>query len=145
MTYPYAMPAEVQNIPDFWDRLHAACMSFLVLDYDGTIAPFRAERMEALPLPGIARLLEKIREKAQGALAIMSGRPVSEILCLLGDLRIMTVGGHGSEFRFPDGTMIAIDPTGTPAGDCRSRSRSVSATPQRSNSCSSAVPLGPVE
>ncbi len=113
MTYPHALPAEVQNIPDFWDRLHAACMSFLVLDYDGTIAPFRAERMEALPLPGIARLLEKIREKAQGALAIMSGRPVSEILCLLGDLRIMTVGGHGSEFRFPDGTMIAIDPTGT--------------------------------
>ena len=69
--------------------------------------------MGELQIVEIARLLEKIREKAQGALAIMSGRPVSEILCLLGDLRIMTVGGHGSEFRFPDGTMISIDPTGT--------------------------------
>jgi trehalose-phosphatase len=112
MTGTGTTPATVRSIPDFWDRLHMAGSSLLVLDYDGTIAPFRTERMEALPLPGIAYLLEKIREKTHGSLAIMSGRPVSEILYLLGDLCIMTVGGHGSELRFPDGTMLTIEPTG---------------------------------
>ncbi len=99
------------GLPWFWDRLHAARRSFLALDYDGTLAPFTVERMEARVLPGTIELMEKIRDRTGGSLCVVSGRPISEVLELLGDLGIMLVGSHGHEFRYPYGSLVKRQPT----------------------------------
>jgi trehalose 6-phosphate phosphatase len=101
----------VRNLHGFWKLLRSARRSFLALDYDGTIAPFTAQRMEARPLPGTIDLLTKIRDKTGGSLAVISGRPVSEVLVLLGDLKIILVGSHGHEFRYPDKSQVIKRPT----------------------------------
>jgi trehalose 6-phosphate phosphatase len=97
-------PAEVQGIPGFWDAVAAAGQRCLVLDYDGTLAPFREDRMKAYPLPNVRELLVEIRDTGRTHLAIMTGRPIRDLLTLLGDLDIPVSGSQGTEFRFPDGT-----------------------------------------
>lgn len=93
----------VLHVPWFWDRLEAAAYKFLTLDYDGTLAPFRVARMEATPLEGIPDLLRQIEQRRDTALAVISGRPVSELVELLGQVRLTLVGSHGFEYRGPDG------------------------------------------
>ncbi|MFH1011639.1 MAG: trehalose-phosphatase [bacterium] len=92
---------EIRGIPDFWQRVESADCRFLGLDYDGTLAPFHAERMQATPLPGARELLERIRDTLDTHLCIVSGRPVSEILELLGDLNVPIIGVHGHEMKKP--------------------------------------------
>jgi trehalose-phosphatase len=99
------------GLPGFWEMLRAANSSFLALDYDGTLAPFTVERMEARVLPGTIELITKIRDRTGGAVAVVSGRPVSEVLDLLGDLGIMLVGSHGHEFRYPNRSLVRRQPT----------------------------------
>ena len=96
--------AEVHGVPDFWDRIEAATELCLALDYDGTLAPFRENRMKAHPLDGVVRALESIRDTGRTHLVMVTGRPLRELLELVGDLGITMVGSHGSEFRMPDGT-----------------------------------------
>ena len=78
--------------------------SLLALDYDGTLAPFRAERGEAAP---DARLLPPLRRLAGSPrvrLAVLSGRPVAELERLLPlDPLPELWGVHGWEHRLPDG------------------------------------------
>jgi trehalose-phosphatase len=95
---------EVEGIPEFWDVVTAAEQRCLVLDYDGTLAPFREDRMRAFPLEGIRELLIEIRDTGKTHLAMMTGRPLDELLALLGDLDVPMSGSQGTEFRFPDGT-----------------------------------------
>ncbi|MGC8492748.1 MAG: trehalose-phosphatase [Syntrophobacteraceae bacterium] len=104
-------PAKPQVIdsPDFWSRVCGAARPFLGLDYDGTLAPFHLERMQALPLPGVVELLESINEAGKTFLAIISGRPLSELLCLLGDLPIPLVGSHGFERKYPGSQMEVVN------------------------------------
>jgi trehalose-phosphatase len=111
MSNNHAPSIAVGNLPGFWDRLRSARRSFLALDYDGTIAPFTVERMEAHPLPGTIDLLTKIRDRTGGSLAVLSGRPISEVLTLLGDLKIMLVGSHGHELRYPNKSQVIKKPT----------------------------------
>jgi len=67
--------------------------------------------MKARPLPGILSILQSIRDSGTTSLFIVSGRPVSETLQLLGDLRIYIVGAHGYEQRDPDGQFRAFAPS----------------------------------
>ncbi len=97
----------VIEAPDFWSRVCGAARPFLGLDYDGTLAPFHLERTRALPLPGVVELLESINRSGKTFLAIISGRPLSELLCLLGDIPIPLVGSHGFEWKYP-GSRIEV-------------------------------------
>ncbi len=97
------LPA-VEGIPDFWDIVRSASHRCLVLDYDGTIAEFQVDRMSARPLPGVVDLLIQIRDRTDTYLAMMTGRPISELLTLMGDLLLPISGSQGTEFRTPDGT-----------------------------------------
>jgi len=105
-----AVSIPVGGIPGFWERLRSARASFLVLDYDGTVAPFQVVRMEACPLAGIAELLGRIRDRTNGAIAVISGRPLSEVTQLLGVPGIMVVGSHGYELGYPNGTLDLRQP-----------------------------------
>jgi trehalose-phosphatase len=101
---------EIVNIPDFWDRLSASQSRVLALDYDGTLAPYHVDPMKAYPLPGIRGLLSAIAETDDTRLVLISGRPVHEVLTLLGDLEITVIGSHGFEHRSPEGELIVRSP-----------------------------------
>jgi trehalose-phosphatase len=103
--------ADVQGIPGFWQAVRKARSRCLVLDYDGTLAPFVSDRMKAFPLEGVIDLLVEIRDQTETYIAFMTGRPVDELLALAGDLRIPVSGSQGNEFRYPDGTFDVHEPT----------------------------------
>jgi trehalose 6-phosphate phosphatase len=88
---------------DFRARLAAAPARRLILDYDGTLAPFHPDRDEARPLPGIARSLREIAKLPGTAVSIVSGRPSRELERLLFDGAapdaIELFGEHGWERR----------------------------------------------
>lgn len=66
----------------FFSRLAKAPARILLLEYDGTLAPFRAQRDRALPYPGVPELLGTI--VASGArVIVVSGRALSELVPLL--------------------------------------------------------------
>lgn len=104
-------PTPVRGIPAFWEELRSASSSFLALDYDGTCAPFRPERMEAYPLAGIPELIGRIGNRTPGSLAVISGRPLAELQRLLDLPGITMIGSHGYELRNPDGTLVVQKPT----------------------------------
>ncbi len=68
----------------FWSRLATCPAALLTLDYDGTLAPFRTRRDDAVPYPGVAALLNRIRSEASTQVMLLSGRPPHEVTALLG-------------------------------------------------------------
>lgn len=76
----------------------------LLLDYDGTLAPFRVDRFKARPWAGVRELLIRIRNQTRTRLVVVSGRPSEEILPLLALHPSPEIWGlHGSEHLHPDG------------------------------------------
>ncbi|MBE7246390.1 MAG: trehalose-phosphatase [Actinomycetospora chiangmaiensis] len=71
----------------------------LFLDFDGTLAEI-APRPDAVVVePGLVDDLERLRERLGGALAIVTGRPVSVIDGFLAPARLDAAGLHGVERR----------------------------------------------
>jgi trehalose-phosphatase len=103
---------EIDGLPDFWQCVNAAAHVSLFLDFDGTLAPFQADRLQAFPLPGTIDALCRIIDGNLASVAFVSGRPVSEILLLMGDLGTTIVGAHGYEIHRPSGTrhVVSITP-----------------------------------
>jgi len=101
----------IPGIPDFWERVRRAPRKHLALDYDGTLAPFRVERMRAVPLDGVIDCLASISRRPDTILVIISGRPVDEILDLVGDIGLTVVGSHGWEVRAADGSRCGMTPS----------------------------------
>lgn len=100
-------------VADFLDGLSAAAASALLLDYDGTLAPFHTQRDRAYPYPGVVPLLDSILRSGRMKVAIISGRPVREVQSLLNPLHDIEIwGAHGLEHLSADGTyrQIAIEP-----------------------------------
>ena len=96
-------PASDGVPPRLWGRVSRAPRRWLMLDYDGTLAPFRVERDEARPLPRSMELLRRIVAGTRTSVAIVSGRPVREVERLIGPLPALLVGEHGWERRATDG------------------------------------------
>lgn len=97
----------LQGIPPaLWRRVLLDRHRLLMLDYDGTLAPFQVVREQARATPGAVQLLERISRGGHTTVAIISGRPVVEIVNLLGPLPLAVVGEHGWEERRPDGPEI---------------------------------------
>jgi len=89
---------------EFWERLARCGERILLLDYDGTLAPFRVERDKAVPYAGIREILNEIMESEQCRIVIVSGRWTKDLLPLLGLKRRPEIwGSHGIERLFPDG------------------------------------------
>jgi trehalose 6-phosphate phosphatase len=89
----------------FLERLSSAQASALLLDYDGTLAPFQLERDRAYPYPGVTALLEQIVGQKKTRVVIISGRPVAEVKELLSQLSgIEMWGAHGQERISADGS-----------------------------------------
>jgi trehalose-phosphatase len=83
---------------EWWRKLEDARTSVLMLDYDGTLAPFVRERMQAQLYAGVSERLICLAGMRGIRLAILSGRPAQEVLRLLPDkLKLEIWGGHGRE------------------------------------------------
>ncbi|HVY62422.1 MAG TPA: trehalose-phosphatase, partial [Planctomycetota bacterium] len=55
----------------FWRALAAAPARLLLLDYDGTLAPFRVDRRRARPAPGVVAALRKIMARRAAEVVIV--------------------------------------------------------------------------
>jgi trehalose 6-phosphate phosphatase len=98
------------------ERLASATSSSLLLDYDGTLAPFQIDRHCAYPYPEVLPLLESILKSGRSRVVVITGRSIEEVEPLLGPLRGIEIwGSHGLEHRLANGTyrQIAIDPETT--------------------------------
>lgn len=95
----------LEDLEEFWNRLRRTGRGVLLLDYDGTLAPFREERLEAFPYPGVTQALKEIVDAGASRISIISGRECGEVLGLLGlDRPVECWGSHGLERRLPDGS-----------------------------------------
>ena len=88
----------------FWEELGAGPRCVLMLDYDGTLAPFHVDRDKAFPYEGVPEALERIMEDTDTRLVVVSGRWTKDLVRLL-DLNPPPemFGSHGLERLFPDG------------------------------------------
>jgi trehalose-phosphatase len=95
------------DIDEFYHKLQNTAQRVLMLDYDGTLAPFVAERDNALPYPGIRELLSKLMNDSPTRVVIVSGRSVADLLRLLGlDHPPELWGSHGFERRLASGEIV---------------------------------------
>ncbi|UUR09311.1 trehalose-phosphatase [Sphingomonas glaciei] len=71
--------------------------SVLFLDFDGTLVPI-AERPDAITVdPDLLPLLERLCDKLEGRLVLVSGRATADVRRWLGSDRLRVVGSHGLE------------------------------------------------
>ena len=93
---------------ELWERLYAKGRRLLILDYDGTLAPFHVHRDRAtIPTPRF-KLLVALAASPRTTVAVASGRPIEELERLLGDrdLAVHRIGEHGWEEREPGGEIV---------------------------------------
>jgi trehalose 6-phosphate phosphatase len=71
------------EVESLLDAVGRSPRSLLMLDFDGTLAPFHINRREAFPYPGVKRLLQEILELGKTRVVIVSGRDATELIPLL--------------------------------------------------------------
>ncbi|MEJ2518734.1 MAG: trehalose-phosphatase [Desulfuromonadales bacterium] len=102
------MPTDVVLKP-FWKTLKSSDQAALLLDYDGTLAPFRVARDQAIPYPGVREKLAAIRRETRTRLVVISGRAIDDLLPLLGLNPPPEIWGcHGWEQLDADGHRPAV-------------------------------------
>lgn len=90
----------------FFSQLADAKQSCLLLDYDGTLAPFRVDASKARPWAGVEPLLDAITECDRARIVFVTGRPARSAAGLLELKRKPEIWGlHGAEHLTPDGTL----------------------------------------
>lgn len=82
----------------------------LFLDFDGTLVEL-AEAPGAITVPaGLGPLLDRLSERLDGRLAIVSGRAVDDLRRHLGASAVALSGSHGAELHYADGRSIPVSP-----------------------------------
>lgn len=97
-----------EKLAGFFRAFAGARKALLLLDYDGTLAPFRIDRFKAHPYAGVRELIVRIQNPGPAGLktkiVIITGRPAAEIAPLIGLEQPIEVWGlHGAERLHPDG------------------------------------------
>jgi trehalose-phosphatase len=88
----------------FFERVSQAPARALLLDYDGTLAPFTPDRTRAFPYREIPELISQIM-RHRTRVVLISGRPATELLFLSGIHPHPEIwGSHGAERLHPDGS-----------------------------------------
>jgi trehalose-phosphatase len=104
MTMPMKMLRDDVDLAAFFRRVRAAGARLLMLDYDGTLAPFHVDPARARPYPGVCARLDAIMEDERTRLVLISGRWTRDLLPLLTLRRQPEIwGSHGWEQLTPDG------------------------------------------
>ena len=97
-------------LEEFFRSFSGKTHPLLLLDYDGTLAPFRVDRHRARPYTGVREALAQHSEgNGRTRIVVISGRPAKEISPLLrGNPPVLkdpveVWGLHGAERVFIDG------------------------------------------
>jgi trehalose-phosphatase len=87
-----------EKLDEFFHTFTGAARPALLVDYDGTLAPFRVDRFKAWPWAGVRELLTRIQNQGRTRIVVVTGRPAAEIAPLLGVQPTPEVWGlHGAE------------------------------------------------
>ena len=86
----------------------------LLLDLDGTLIDFAPTPDEVVVPNGLTEALRSLRDKLNGALAIVTGRPIETVDRLLGDAPSAVAAEHGGAFRFSDSPVVERPDLPTP-------------------------------
>jgi trehalose 6-phosphate phosphatase len=73
------------------------------LDFDGTLVDIAATPGGVVVSPALPALLQRLAQHLDGALAVISGRTLAELLPLLRPYAGAAAGAHGLEIRLPSG------------------------------------------
>jgi trehalose 6-phosphate phosphatase len=104
-TTPLSSDVKSQLAP-FFEAVARAPEAALLLDYDGTLAPFQAERNQAYPYPGVALILQEIVRSGSTRVVVISGRDARDVVALLNIWPHPEVWGiHGLQRLSTDGSM----------------------------------------
>lgn len=88
----------------FFARLANAPMSALLLDYDGTLAPFRVDPKEAVPYHGVLERVADIARSGRTQVVFVTGRAVADFAAMLPLDPLPEIwGSHGWERRHANG------------------------------------------
>lgn len=71
----------------------------LFLDFDGTLVPLAARPQDIRVPDWVIPTLQTLSERLDGAVAIVSGRPLAQIDAYLAPLSLPAAGSHGAEWR----------------------------------------------
>jgi len=83
----------------------------ILLDVDGTIVDLAPTPREIWIPSSLRELLAGLLEKTRGAVALVSGRSVSDLDLLFAPLLLTIVGGHGAEYRpIDNGRRVRTEP-----------------------------------
>jgi trehalose 6-phosphate phosphatase len=94
----------------FLQQIRAAPESVLLLDYDGTLAPFQVDRSRAYPYHGVVSLLDGIVRGGKTRIIIISGRPIAELRTLLTPINDLEMwGSHGLERQSSGGSYSRVE------------------------------------
>jgi len=105
-----ALTARV-DLAGFLERVAKAPTRLLMLDYDGTLAPFHVQPELAVPYPEVGPVLEEIVQSGGTRVVIVSGRPADEVPALLALTQRPEIwGSHGWERLLPDGKRVVEQP-----------------------------------
>lgn len=93
------------RITEFLAHLPKARSRALLLDYDGTLAPFTSNPARAHPYPEISETLQSIQGGCDTRVVIVTGREASDIPTLLNITGVEIWGCHGIERMRADGSI----------------------------------------
>lgn len=95
----------VIDIDSFFHELRNADQCALLLDYDGTLAPFQVKPEEAIPYPGVREIINCIVEQDRTRVVIITGRTLADIIPLLAlNHAVEMWGEHGGIRVQPEGS-----------------------------------------
>src|SRR5438034_8601978 len=73
--------------------------SAILLDIDGTLLDLAPTPREVWVPPGLSKTLNRLFQRTNGALALVSGRSLNDIDLIFAPEQFPAVGGHGAEMR----------------------------------------------
>ena len=79
----------------------------LLLDFDGTLVDIAPTPDAVHVAPELCDALARLLELTDGALAVVSGRPIADIDSKFMPLKLPVVGGHGAEMRLGDDEIVS--------------------------------------
>jgi trehalose 6-phosphate phosphatase len=99
------------DLERFFAHLPRAPERVLLLDYDGTLAPFHARPERATPYPRVAALLEEIAQDRSTRVVLISGRRLADLRRPLTRIRHSEAwGAHGWQRRTAGGEHLEYRP-----------------------------------
>ncbi len=91
-------PAANDKAVDSFARLDAKSIA-LLLDVDGTLIDLGPTPHEVHVSDELKELLARLSRLTDGALALVSGRPIGDLDRMFAPLKLPAIGGHGAEMR----------------------------------------------